>query len=297
MRKILLAIRKKTLEEYARIDQTITRDVESVGGEYIIKDYDDLFMCLDGENSYVKMGDLDLNDVSLILIRKSPSKDAMNGLRSFLDHKQFIQPYKITNDADNKLWQYCIFARDRVKIPRTIFVPKDGIRRRQKQIVEILKYPLIVKAIRGHAGESVYLLSNDEDFENFYTIADESTQKNIEFVFQAKVENDFDVRVLVLNGQAVKAFKRIPGEGEWKNNTHLGAHIEVYDKVPDDIAEIAIQATTSVGLMIGGVDVVFDKVTKELRIFEVNPSPSMSNPDSPTLDVISRFIAETLSKI
>lgn len=78
------------------------------------------------------------------------------------------------------------------------------------------------------------------------------------------------LRVIVINGKAVSAYKRIPPEGKNIANVHQGATRE-YVKVEPDLAALAVKTADALGLNIAGIDIT----NKPYLIVEANSVPAI----------------------
>jgi len=92
---------------------------------------------------------------------------------------------------------------------------------------------------------------------------------------QAFVERDAerheDFRIYVVGDEIVGAMNRIAPEGEWRTNVALGGDVlDATDDLPDEVREIALTATDTIGLDYAGVDLVEGE--DGYFVLEVNPT-------------------------
>ncbi len=131
-----------------------------------------------------------------------------------------------------------------------------------------LSYPIVMKKNLSARGEGVYLLKDEEEVR-----ALKIDWK--EYLFQNFIENDGDVRVLVLGGVALGAMKRTKGAGNWKNNISQGGEgvdaSTLFDTT--DLRNKALSIASKFGLAFAGVDFIFDKKEQVWRFMEVNTVP------------------------
>lgn len=122
-----------------------------------------------------------------------------------------------------------------------------GKRQRQK-IREYFSYPFIAKEPRGSAmGRGVFLIRNDDDL-NAYT-----HDRHVAYV-QQYLPIDRDIRVVVVGRQAVHAYWRIAGEGEFRTNVARGGRISM-DPVPQAAIDLARRAAQVCGWDDVGMDI------------------------------------------
>ena len=98
-----------------------------------------------------------------------------------------------------------------------------------------------------------------------------------------------DIRVLVIGGEVVGAMELKPREGDFRANFHLSG--ESYPKdLSRDLARIAVKAVASVGLDIGGVDLLLDE-TGRAYVIEVNYSPGFKGLEAATgMDIAGKIV-------
>ncbi|NIB99585.1 RimK/LysX family protein [Halobacterium sp. R2-5] len=91
---------------------------------------------------------------------------------------------------------------------------------------------------------------------------------------QELVERDSDrhrdLRVYVVDDRIVGTMRRYAPENDWRTNVALGGDVEGVDDIPDDAAEMALEAADLVGLDYAGVDLV--EGTDGWHLLEVNPT-------------------------
>ena len=152
-----------------------------------------------------------------------------------------------------------------VSVPETIWGSKEVLR----QYVESLKnsdFPIIVKAVHGQKGKDNYLAKTKAEA---LAILEETS---VDMLIQQFIPNDGDYRIGVYGNKARWAIYRKSGGKSHLNNTSAGAvaeNIPIKD-IPLKIRRLAEEAAAACDLSISGVDVVEDKITKKLYIFEAN---------------------------
>jgi ribosomal protein S6--L-glutamate ligase len=102
-----------------------------------------------------------------------------------------------------------------------------------------------------------------------------------------------DVRVLVLNGEAVAAMRRQAAKGEFRSNLHRGGTPTGIPLTPE-LASLAERAANVLGLDIAGVDLLETK--NGYVLIEVNGSPGLEGLQSVTDYSISERIVEMIER-
>lgn len=128
------------------------------------------------------------------------------------------------------------------------------------------RYPLIIKAVDGEKGKDNFLAYNRDEAAR---LLGEAT---VPMLLQQFIPNDGDYRIGVYGNQARWAIYRRSGGTSHLNNTSAGGSAELLSVAELDSAIITIaeRAARAVELQISGVDVVKDKETGKLYIFEAN---------------------------
>ena len=84
-------------------------------------------------------------------------------------------------------------------------------------------------------------------------------------------ERHRDLRVYVVGDRIVCAMNRYAPENDWRTNVALGGDVEnASERMPDEVREMALQATDAVGLDYAGVDLVEGE--GGWYVLEVNPT-------------------------
>jgi len=177
------------------------------------------------------------------------------------------RPSAIEAVAD-KLHTLQILSGAGLPIPKTILgkfpVDVDVVERE-------LGFPVVVKTLKGTRGDGVLLCANREQFKDLAKLLD-GASPGADFIFQQYIKSSHgrDVRVLVINGEAVAAMERRAADGGFKSNISLGGTGTCFDP-PQDMAQLAIRVAHALSLDVAGVDILFDE--GGYRICEANSSP------------------------
>lgn len=102
----------------------------------------------------------------------------------------------------------------------------------------------------------------------------------------------WDLRLFVLGGEVLAAMKRT-GEGDWRTNVAQGAKAEAYAPSLRE-HELALQATTAVGAVAAGVDLLHGP-DGQVYVIEVNAVPGWRTLAPTTgIDVAGRLIRQAM---
>lgn len=114
-----------------------------------------------------------------------------------------------------------------------------------------LQYPVLVKPPDGTCGRGVRLLENVEDFR---------CSRQSSLIVQPFIRNDGDWRVVVIDGKAVSAIKRVGRIGQVTNNIATGSYAiaERDPAVLERVFEVAEAAAAALEFDYVGIDVIRD---------------------------------------
>jgi ribosomal protein S6--L-glutamate ligase len=155
--------------------------------------------------------------------------------------------------------------------------------------------PVIVKPVRGTQGVGVMLM---ESVESIRAISETMWGLGQNFVMQKFIAEarGRDIRAFVVGRKVVAAMRRVSHPTDFRANIHRGGRGEPL-KLPRAYAQLAIKASTQMGLEVAGVDLLETK--KGPLLLEVNSSPGLEGIERYTgIDVATTIIqrAEELTK-
>lgn len=133
-------------------------------------------------------------------------------------------------------------------------------------------FPLVVKTLQGALGTGVFLIENRNAFLDLMELIGE-TNPNIQLIFQKFVASSKgrDLRVLVVDGQAVACMERVAKEGSFKANFSIGGSVRPYE-MDDVMRDMAIKTAEVLDIQIAGIDLLFTG-DNEYTICEANTFP------------------------
>lgn len=168
------------------------------------------------------------------------------------------------------LSEYYMQYKEKLPFPKSLVVYSDDAIGKQ---LEEFEYPLIVKNGLIHRGKQVYKVENKSELlETIGKIRDLRSP----IVIREFIPNDGDLRIVVINGHAIGAMKRIPKKGEFRSNISIGGRGEVFDlNANPHIRELAEKAASEFQVDIAGVDIIVHKETGDPYILEVNICPQI----------------------
>ncbi|WP_158702010.1 RimK family alpha-L-glutamate ligase [Kitasatospora sp. MMS16-BH015] len=115
--------------------------------------------------------------------------------------------------------------------------------------------PCVVKAVRGHRGEQVFLAPDPAALRALHGRFGEDTASLLqEYIGHS---HGRDLRVVVVDGHAAAAGVRTAAEGEFRSNLALGGTLAPCPGRYPEGEELAVRAAAAMGLAVAGVDLLF----------------------------------------
>lgn len=188
-------------------------------------------------------------------------------------------------------------------IPET-HVSRDPIR--LKKIIDDFGGAMVVKPLQRFGGEGVIKVS-DRDQENLnslinYYVKDSKRYPEREQImvqeFVNCVKTKGDVRILLLNGEILGAYRRTPKAGDFRTNVHAGATVHKH-KVTASEENLCLSIKDRLvrdGLYFVGIDVIGEKLV-EVNCVSPGGIPRINRLDgvkleSDVVDFIERKVTE-----
>lgn len=197
-----------------------------------------------------------------------------------------------------KAWQMLQLQKSGIRVPRTIygslwflyeymkmvdgsrqnFLPPANVnvQRRKKTLSSTLplSFPVILKGSGGDRGTRVFKADDLTELEALVrNLRKSETEEGKRYMLQEFVENKGDYRVLVLGEKVLGVMKRSrQAPGEFRNNFSMGGKVEIAE-LPEEVRQTAVRAAKIAGLLIAGVDVIYDEDSGKTWILEVNKGP------------------------
>lgn len=169
----------------------------------------------------------------------------------------------------DKLHASQILARNRIPIPRTVYV-RDILD--VEQAIEVVGgLPVVVKVTQGTQGEGVFLRHTAYEVRNLVQGL-LLTGKSVLVQEYIAESHGKDIRALVVGDRVVACMRRRARGREFRSNFHLNGTVENVE-LPAGYAEAACRAARVLGLNIAGVDLL--EGNQGPLVLEVNSSPGL----------------------
>lgn len=157
-------------------------------------------------------------------------------------------------------------------------------------VSKIKSFPCIMKSVSGHGGQEVFFV---KDLKEVNLIKGE--HPNLKFIYQEFLENDGDVRIYMLNGEAVVAIKRKSNK-DYRNNYSLGGEVELYEP-SKEMVDSAVKIAKLLKADFIGVDFLLTDSGFKIIEIEDPVGSRMVYKLKPELDIISHFIEHVKNNI
>ena len=136
-----------------------------------------------------------------------------------------------------------------------------------------IKFPLIMKTLRGSKGVGVLFLDSERGLDSIVQLIHKQDE-DADLLVQEYIKTDYDVRVHILGGKFLAAMKRPVIEGDFRSNVSQGSKPENIKLTELEIEE-CLKASKAVGGYWTAVDFIPSKNRENEPPFmlEVNSSP------------------------
>ena len=175
-------------------------------------------------------------------------------------------------DARNKLKVHQLLSHNAIKTPKSVYVvPRVCLKNLKYSNVEnILGEKFVMKWIYGAAGDHVFLVDNELEFNRIMK------KYNGKIICQEFISSSFgrDIRAYVINGKFLGAAIR-ESNGDFRSNLAQGGHALKYES-NKKIEKIAEECSKITGLDICGVDILFGE-NDTYYVCEVNALPGFKS--------------------
>jgi glutathione synthase len=208
-----------------------------------------------------------ITDLDALFLRKNPplNYQTMEYLGPVNDHVFMINSTSGQILANSKL--YILNFPD--IIPET-HISRDPLR--LKKIIDDFGGSMVVKPLQRYGGEGVIKVSvrdreNLYSLINYYVRAFQSYPDREPIMVQEYLEvvqQQGDVRVLLLNGEIIGAMRRKPSDGDFRTNIHAGARAYKHEVTTAE-REICVAIKDRLieeGLFFVGIDIIGDKLVE-----------------------------------
>ena len=258
-----------------------------------------------GANEYAKPIPLD-PDNSLIMMR-GIHIPGVTGNQAWLDMAKTLEyeGYTLVNSTEchlncsSKWYNQILFERAGIRTPETVLVAhKEGAREAFEKLEA--DFPIILKTSNGSRGVGVVWIESLKSLEAITQLLYRENEY-IDLILQEYIPIEYDVRVIVVEGDVVGAMKRPVPKGDFRSNVAQGSEPVAHELTDREIEE-SIRAAKSVGGSVTGVDFMpaEDREGESPYFIEVNSTPGLVGIEeaekkrtSVTQDILKKYFNRT----
>ena len=216
----------------------------------------------------------ELDSSTVVFIRGTPVKDSSLDLISEIERLGLccVNSRTSISIAADKYRSYIRLKDYGLTQPKTVLVPNvDSIEKSFESLDT--KFPIILKTLRGSKGVGVLFVESERALTSIIQLIFK-TDSNADLIIQEYIKTEFDVRVMILNGNIVATMQRDVLEGDFRSNYSQGAKVKKYNLTKLEIGQ-SLLAAKSVGGILSAVDFIpsSDPKNKPPYMLEVNSSP------------------------
>ena len=224
----------------------------------------DLSLSLDGITEFVKQCSADYDALHYYAGLADPLGVAFGQVCDDLGVPLLNNRAHVPHLVHNKMFQTLSFSRAGLPIPKTEF----SLSLDWDALTTTLGEPFVAKRVRGTHGKHVHIIKKPDDLSII--------ESPSEHIFQEYLPHSNDIRVLVLDGKAICAYRRIPVEGDFRANLARGGYAEALSGEDERsiVFELAEAAVAAVPHDLAGVDIIKSDKDGEYRLIEINTNPS-----------------------
>jgi len=189
-----------------------------------------------------------------------------------------VNPAEAMLNSGDKLRTLQLLAAGGLPVPRTLLW-RPGLE--AATIEARLGLPVVMKLLRGSRGQGVFLVHTRAELANHLDLIRYGGVRD-EVIFQELIATTKgrDLRVMVIGGQARACMLRRSGSADgFKANISQGGSAEAYP-MTDGIRRIAVEAARLLGLVVGGIDLLF--AGDGFVVCEANSIPGFKGLESAT---------------
>jgi ribosomal protein S6--L-glutamate ligase len=188
-------------------------------------------------------------------------------------------------DSRNKQRSLQLMAQAGLPIPQTVFVtrPEDL----KSALESVGGLPVIIKPNRGTQGRGVILTDSLSLIHSILSVLRPLNEPLLlqEYVAEARGK---DTRIIVVGNRCVAAMERSAAPGNFRANLHQGG-TAVPIQLNGQAEQLALQASLTLGLAVGGVDIL--QSARGPLLLEVNSSPGLEGIERTTgVDVAGEIV-------
>jgi len=139
---------------------------------------------------------------------------------------------------------------------------------------------MVYKPTDGWGGVGLAKIEDDSAFDMLKSFANHGRDRHI-FVEKFIKYDNTDYRVDIVDGRFIACYGRKAPKNDWKTNITSGGSIMLREDINEnsEVVKIAQKAVKAIGLEIAGVDLIYDKQSKEFVVLEVNGIPAFVTPE------------------
>ena len=139
---------------------------------------------------------------------------------------------------------------------------------------------MVYKPTDGWGGVGLAKIEDDSAFDMLKSFANHGRDRHI-FVEKFIKYDNTDYRVDIVDGRFIACYGRKAPKNDWKTNITSGGSIMLREDINEnsEVVKIAQKAVKAIGLEIAGVDLIYDKQSKEFVVLEVNGIPAFATPE------------------
>lgn len=229
------------------------------------------------------------------ITNKKPDVVLVRGIHNSLKQMTMVVDYyhkeniKIFDDhfhlhkySINKITDLLKLSQERLPLPNTVYSKNYE---HYHTMANRIGYPVIIKPIGSGKGHGIFKIENENELTQFIEQRQLLELPPKSMIMQEFIPYEYDLRILII-GDNIHCMRRIPPAGDFRANFSIGGSVELYS-ASKEILDLATKALHTVGLTIGGVDILITK-DKKNYVLEVNHNPGFEGMEKATGENIAK---------
>ncbi len=185
--------------------------------------------------------------------------------------------------VDGPLFMDKLFLYTTGKLVPTLDYSMFQSKKALTQVLETVRYPIVMKSTIGSMGRKVSLLHTEEELLTQYDALGPRV------ILQTYLSVDYDVRAIVVGGKFVDAFKRTRNhDGEFRMNRP--GNVKEHIRLGDDVITLCEEVARTQRVEFAGIDLLEHE--GEWYVLEVNTSPQFKAFEACTGKNIAKIFLE-----
>ena len=191
-------------------------------------------------------------------------------------HIPCINNFKAFSISEDKFKTNDLLRKNGIRTADYFLCHREDIETIRNKVLEWGK--AVFKTVDGWGGMGMALVDSKDKLDMILPFLN---QTDLRFFYIEKfIDYDgSDFRVDLVDNEFIACYGRKAKEGDWRTNVTSGGSVILREDCTDELIEIAKKASSTLGMDIAGVDMIYDREHEEYVVLEVNGIPAFATPE------------------